>query len=214
MNKLLVLVLIAAFFSCSNDCQSERIEDQSFEAESLEFQSWIDKEELVFKDLDGNEEVYTKTECTTVMTDNDRFFLDCDEEEFIVYKSEVSLCRFEHPESGTLSYAHNIELFDDNETDPDKLVDVLTLSFFETSSPGQSLNQASFVTAARKSNEDVDFRNLSNFNFQDSVEIGDKVFYDVFVQRDNLDGFMFTKAKGIVGFSNGAGTQFYLDSCE
>lgn len=214
MKKFLFFLVFVSFMSCQDDCESERIDDQTFEAESLDYQSWLGKEEFVYKDLNGNEEVYLKETCSTIIAENDRFFLDCDEEEFIVFKSELTLCRFENAERDALAYAHNIELFNENESDPEKLVDVLNLSFIGASSvPGSTTNQTSYLTHAKNSNEDIVFRNMVNFTLQDSVEIGDKTFYDVFVQRNNLEGLMFTKTEGIVSFHDSAGTQFYLDSC-
>ena len=214
--SIFVLFLLQfLFFSCGNDCDSERIDDQFLEMESLEFQSWKGKEEYIYKDLQGNEVIFTVQLAQDTTFENIRVFLECDEDEFIVFASETSFYIFEGPDGSSIAYGHSIEAADDIMMDPDQLVDRLRLSIVdEDVSILDAMNRAVYITHPKQATIDVDFLNMVAFTKLDSIEIGDKTFYDVFQQRNTTESIVFSKEEGIVSFFDKNGDQLYLFSCK
>ncbi len=215
MYKLIFFLFFTFLFACQDDgCESSRLEDQFFTQESISYQSWIDKSEFVFKDISGIEYLYTLDLSFKDRVENEFVKLDCDDEnEIIAYSTDRSLFRFIGPLGTAFSYLHTVEFLNESEPKDEDLVDKLTFSIIDASAlPNKTLKMASFITDSKNSIEDIDLINNLAFTFQDSITINNKPFYNVFQINANLNDLMFTKAEGLIAFTNKDGLFLYQES--
>ena len=211
------IILTLIIVSCKrDDCGEITFEDQYLENESFSYQSWKGVQSFIYTDSLGEEFSYTLSDSIEILLNSLNTGFCEDTTRYITFHTEYFLRRFVSPEETAIAFAQFVDFVEqEQDLKEDRLVDKMGLSIFNDSIPSPDpISRIVLMTAERQSPYDQDQYNMGTSVQHDSLTIMGKTFYDVFEQKVGSPKLYYTKADGIVSFTDIKGRHLVLDRVE
>lgn len=204
-STLLIFLFVSILFNCTNlqECPTIQLGNQTFDEESLEYQVYNNRNNIVFIDSTGKDHVYT---AELVLNQNSNYFstTTCNGlEQTVVYEGSRVFMTFEGPDSTRIVFRHTIEFVEDEVFFLEsRMVDVVNISIIDgRTAPERILKNLKIITSDKDGEIDIRPINDDNYEIEPIEDVYGKTFRNIFrTKTENPIGF--TLELGVVSFHN------------
>lgn len=213
---LFLIVFVGCIASCrEEDCQNFDYGDQYLDPISLTFESGATTNALIYKDSTGEEHRYELTSNFYLQDTHLHPDTCSDNLIFISHEPEHYIRSFTSQNNTRLAYAQIVDYLDgEQDYAEDRLADILKLTVYDDNSPPEYLSRICIMTSSRGGSLDQEDYNSIQFTEHDSLVLLNKIFYNVFEQKQGLEKMYYTKTEGVVSFTDNSGLQLVFDRTE
>ena len=210
------LCIMNSISCCKPDeCTDIILPEQFFDPVSYTFQSWDSVQAFIYVDSMNNEYSYPKTIDTEFLSKSTIEEFCDDSSGYIEWQNKNILKHYMHSNKTVIIFSQFIAFSHlEEELIGENLVDLLSLNIYDSLAATSFKSMMLLMTSPKESQQNqMTYNNLSS-TFHDSLIIMNKLFYDVYEQKNGEPKMYYTKEQGVVSFTDNQGNQLVYERVE